>query len=308
MWNHLAYKIGQVPSKTFHGESLATKQKAMLRFLWLLLLVYACLVSPASSQPKNIFLLAGQSNMSGRGGVTNVTWDGIVPPQCQPSPTILRLSEELEWVEATEPLHKDVDVYATCGVGPGLAFANSVLANDSSLGPVGLVPCAIGGTKISQWARGTDLYNQLVRRASAALQGGGTIRALLWYQGESDTINSEDAELYQDRLDNFFIDLRLDLPIPSLPIIQVALASGQGPFIEKVRAAQLGLNLDKVTCVDAKGLELEPDRLHLSTGAEVRLGEMLANEFLRTLPRPLKSKAHRRFHNFVGDLFNKPPV
>ncbi|GFS35233.1 carbohydrate esterase, putative [Actinidia rufa] len=255
----------------------------MLRFLWLLLLVYACLVSPASSQPKNIFLLAGQSNMSGRGGVTNVTWDGIVPPQCQPSPTILRLSEELAWVEATEPLHKDIDVYATCGVGPGLAFANSILANDSSLGP-------------------------LVRRASAALQGGGTIRALLWYQGESDTINSEDAELYQDRLDNFFIDLRVDLPIPSLPIIQVALASGLGPFIEKVRAAQLGLNLDKVTCVDAKGLELEPDHLHLSTGAEVRLGEMLANEFLRTLPRPLTSNAHKRFHNFVGDLFNKPPV
>ncbi|XP_057502173.1 probable carbohydrate esterase At4g34215 [Actinidia eriantha] len=273
----------------------APKGKAMLTFLCLMLLAYPCLGSHGSSHPKSIFLLAGQSNMSGRGGITNGTWDRVVPLQCRPRRKILRLSADLAWVEAVEPLHKDIDVYATCGVGPGLAFANSVLAKDSSLGPIGLVPCAVGatrGTKISQWARGTDLYNQLVRRASAALRGGGSIRAVLWYQGESDTVNSEDADLYKGRLEKFFLDLRADLHIPSIPIIQVALASGQGPFIEKVRAAQLGLNLDKVMCVDAKGLELEPDHLHLSTRAEVRLGEMLANEFLRTLPSPLNSHGH----------------
>ncbi|KAI8004265.1 putative carbohydrate esterase [Camellia lanceoleosa] len=266
----------------------------MVAFVWLMLVAYAGLILPASSQEdnnKNIFILAGQSNMSGRGGVNNGTWDGVVPPQCQPNPAILRLSSELNWVEASEPLHKDIDVNATCGVGPGMVFANTVLDNKNSSmsigGVVGLVPCAIGGTKISEWARGTYLYNQLVNRASAALQdGGGSIQAVLWYQGESDTVNPDDAALYKGRLERFFMDLRADLQSPLLPIIQVALASGQGPYIEKVREAQLGIDLANVKCVDAKGLQLEPDHLHLTTQAQVQLGEMLANAFLQTLPTP----------------------
>ncbi|KAI7991221.1 putative carbohydrate esterase [Camellia lanceoleosa] len=274
----------------------------MLAFVLLMLLAYAGLVFPTSSQDnnKNIFILAGQSNMSGRGGINNVTWDGVVPPQCQPNPAILRLSSGLNWVEASEPLHKDIDVNVTCGVGPGMVFANTVLNNkDSSIGGVvGLVPCAIGGTKISEWGRGTPLYNQLVSRASAALQDGGSIQALLWYQGESDTVSPEDAALYKGRLERFFMDLRDDLQSPLLPIFQVALASGLGPYIEKVREAQLGIDLTNVKCVDAKGLPLEPDRVHLTTQAEVQLGEMLADAFLHTLPTPIQSTAPKTSHNF----------
>ncbi|KAH7854577.1 hypothetical protein Vadar_015532 [Vaccinium darrowii] len=264
----------------------------MFTFLFLILLAHA--MSPVSSQDKSIFLLAGQSNMSGRGGVINATWDGIVPSQCGPNPSILRLAEDLTWVPAAEPLHKDIDVNVTTGVGPGMSFANAVLANDSSLGVVGLVPCAIGGTKISLWGRGSFLYDQLVRRASTAVQDGGKIRAVLWYQGESDTVNKEDAELYKGRLEKFFLDLRSDLQLPSIPIIQVALASAQGPYIEKVREAQLGLDLPNVKCLDAKGLELGPDHVHLTTPAEVQLGEMLARSFLRTRPNPLKNSAPNR--------------
>ncbi|KAI8548642.1 hypothetical protein RHMOL_Rhmol07G0289900 [Rhododendron molle] len=261
----------------------------MFTFLSLILLAHA--ISPASSQEKNIFLLAGQSNMSGRGGVTNGTWDGFVPPECGPNPSVLRLAANLTWVPAAEPLHKDIDVNVTAGVGPGMSFANALLAHDPGLGVVGLVPCAIGGTKISQWVRGSFLYDQLVRRADAAARGGGKIQAMLWYQGESDTVDEEDAESYKGRLEKFFEDLRSDLQFPSLPIIQVAIASAQGPFIEKVREAQLRLDLANVKCVDAKGLELGPDHLHLTTSAEVQLGKMLADSFLQTRPRPLKNNA-----------------
>ncbi|XP_058223937.1 probable carbohydrate esterase At4g34215 [Rhododendron vialii] len=251
---------------------------------WLNLLAHA--VTAASSQDKNVFLLAGQSNMSGQGGVINGTWDGVIPPECAPNPSILRLAANLTWVPAAEPLHKDIDVNVTVGVGPGMSFANSVLADDSSIDVVGLVPCAVGGTKISQWARGTFLYDQLVSRARAAVQGGGTIQAMLWYQGESDTTLLENAEFYMGRLEKFFLDLRSDLQSPSLLIIQVALAQA-GPFLEIVREAQLGLDLANVKCVDAQGLELEPDHLHLTTAAQVQLGEMLAGSFLQNRPAPL---------------------
>ncbi|KAF6176207.1 hypothetical protein GIB67_023498 [Kingdonia uniflora] len=231
---------------------------------------------------KNIFILAGQSNMAGRGGVLDDKWDGIVPLECQPNPSILRLSSKLRWEEAHEPLHFDIDVNKTCGVGPGMAFANSVRNADSSIGVVGLVPCAIGGTNISEWTKGSLLYNELVMRTKASLVEGGRIRGFLWYQGESDTLSQVDAEAYRGNLVKFFTDLRDDLLSRRIPIIQVAIASGQGPFIETVRKAQLGLDMPHVSTVDAKGLPLEPDHLHLTTEAQVQLGRMLAEAFLHT--------------------------
>ncbi|XP_059637570.1 probable carbohydrate esterase At4g34215 isoform X2 [Cornus florida] len=277
----------------------------MLSLFLLLLLSCAWFVTPSkihlqqfqkiSHNNNSIFILAGQSNMAGRGGVINGTWDGIVPTQCQPNPRILRLTAGLEWEAAHEPLHADIDV-KTCGVGPGMAFANAVLTKEPRLGKVGLVPCAVGGTKIDEWGRGGRLYNELVKRAGVALVGGGSIRAILWYQGETDTVILQDAEVYKQKLKTFFSDLRSDLKSPSVPIFQVALASGQGPYTEIVREAQLRVSaeLQNVKCVDAKGLPLEPDGLHLSMPAQVRLGEMLADAFLQSIPSPMQSHAPTR--------------
>ncbi|OMO69964.1 putative carbohydrate esterase, partial [Corchorus capsularis] len=47
--------------------------------------------------------------MSGRGGVKHQHWDGVVPLECQPHPSILRLSANLDWEQANEPLHFDID-------------------------------------------------------------------------------------------------------------------------------------------------------------------------------------------------------
>ncbi|KAI3522199.1 hypothetical protein L1887_11682 [Cichorium endivia] len=270
-----------------------------LLFVYSYLSISSAITLVNADAGKTIFLLAGQSNMAGRGGVVNDKWDGYVPPQSSPNPAILRLSADLNWQPATEPLHRDIDYFRACGVGPGMAFANSLLRQDSSIGVVGLVPCAVGGTNITEWARGGELYNQLIRRAEAALQGGGVIRGLLWYQGESDTVNRDDAVLYQRRLERFFDHVRADLLSPTLPIIQVALASGAGPYIERVREAQLGMWLVNLRTVDAKGLGLEPDRLHLTTTSQVTLGEMLAQAFPRIYPSPIISKASRTSPNFM---------
>ncbi|KAE8674726.1 putative carbohydrate esterase [Hibiscus syriacus] len=227
--------------------------------------------------------------MAGRGGVTydistgTWKWDGVVPTQCQPNPSIFRLSADLAWVPAREPIHADIDARMTDGIGPGMSFANAVLTKDFNFGPIGLVPCAVGGTSINQWQKGELLYEQLVKRAQMAQQSG-VYRAILWYQGEADTLSQEDADLYEARLKTFFNDLRSDLNAPTLPIFQVALASGEGPYIEEVREGQLNISLQNVKCVDAKGLPLEPDRLHLTTQAQVRLGKMLADAYLGFMP------------------------
>lgn len=104
-----------------------------------------------------------------------------------------------------------------------MAFANEVRlrANESKIGVVGLVPCAVGGTKISDWEKGTRLYSELLRRAHVSVSGGGVIRAILWYQGESDTVKKEDAQAYQGKMKKFIMDLRSDLNNPSLLFVQV---------------------------------------------------------------------------------------
>ncbi|XP_062188669.1 probable carbohydrate esterase At4g34215 [Phragmites australis] len=232
-----------------------------------------------------IFVLSGQSNMAGRGGVHHRRWDGVVPPECVPDPRILRLSAKLEWEEAREPLHADIDAAKTCGVGPGMAFALGVLPRLDPPGPgaevgLGLVPCAVGGTAIREWARGEHLYEQMVRRARAAAECG-EIEAVLWYQGESDAESDADAAAYRGNVERLIANVREDLGMPQLPFIQVALASGNKRNIEKVRSAQLSVNLPNVVTVDAIGLALNEDNLHLTTEAQVKLGEMLAEAYIK---------------------------
>ncbi|KAL1812015.1 hypothetical protein DCAR_0624177 [Daucus carota subsp. sativus] len=234
--------------------------------------------TPPPSPAKDIFILSGQSNMAGRGGVVNKHWDGVVPPQCSPHPSIHRFSADLNWVPASEPLHADIDSKKVCGVGPGMSFANAV---KDVVGEVGLVPCAVGGTAIAEWARGCHLYENMIKRAKKAVESGdGRIRAMLWYQGESDTLSKHCVDAYKVKMEKLIDNVRQDLALPHLPIIQVAIASGEHKYMEKIREIQKAIDLENVVCVDAKGLELKEDNLHLTTEACVELGQMLAHAYL----------------------------
>lgn len=164
--------------------------------------------------------------MAGRGGVFrdhhhHQHWDRVVPNECGPHPSIHRLSAHLQWEPAHEPLHADIDA-KVCGVGPGMAFANGVRER---VGVVGLVPCAVGGTAIKEWARGEHLYESMVKRARASVKGGGEMKGLLWYQGESDTSTQHDADAYHGNMVKLIENVREDLGLPSLPIIQVRSSS-----------------------------------------------------------------------------------
>lgn len=253
--------------------------------------------SPYAHRPKLLFLLAGQSNMAGRGAPTSP-----LPAPYLPHPRLLRLAADRRWVAASPPLHADIDTHKTCGLGPAMPFAHRLLLSSSSSpsslgdesapssvsGPggedqlvLGLVPCAVGGTRIWMWARGQPLYEAAVARARAAVAGGGgALGAVLWFQGESDTIEVDDARAYGGKMERLVADLREDLGSPNLLVIQVGLASGEGNYTDIVRDAQKSINLPNVILVDAMGLPLSDDQLHLSTEAQLRLGEMLAQAYL----------------------------
>ena len=170
-----------------------------------------CSPAAGNALPMHVFLLAGQSNMAGRGevGETDRT----------PHPRVYALNRENHWEIAVDPIHFDKP--ARAGTGPGLAFAKAIAEANPGI-RVGLVPTAVGGSPIQTWTPGgyheqTGLHpwDDAILRLRAAMQAG-ELKAILWHQGESDS-RAERAPLYEERLHDLvrrFRDVAGDAELP----------------------------------------------------------------------------------------------
>ncbi|MDQ2665047.1 MAG: sialate O-acetylesterase [Gemmatimonadota bacterium] len=235
---------------------------------------------PTDAPPSlQLFLLAGQSNMAGRGAVEaqdRVPVDGIV-----------MLDRNLAWVPAIDPVHFDKSV---AGVGPGRGFALALHATEPSV-TIGLVPTAVGGSPISSWEPGafdaatkTHPYDDALARARAARRDG-RFRAILWHQGESDA-TPEHSILYATRLRALIARLRSDLGEPELPFIIGQL--GQFPRSswtaarERVDSAQraIAATTPNVAFVTSDGLQHRGDNLHFNSASARELGRRYAAAYL----------------------------
>ena len=100
------------------------------------------------------FLMIGQSNMAGRGEL------GDVPPIDNDDLYMLRMGR---WQKHSEPVNPDRPI--TEGeFHSGISLASS-FADDYSKyfgRKTGLIPCADGGTSISQWMPGEILFDHAV--------------------------------------------------------------------------------------------------------------------------------------------------
>lgn len=67
----------------------------------------------------------------------------------------------------------------------------------------------------------------------------------------------------------------------------------KGKFVHIVRQAQIDVEVPNAVKVDAKGLPLNPDGIHLTTAAQIRLANMLADAFLSSnFTPPTKTQYH----------------
>jgi hypothetical protein len=98
---------------------------------------------------------------------------------------------------------------------------------------IGLIPCAVGGTPLSRWQKGGDLYQQAVARTRAA-QKQGALEGILWHQGESDAGSEATATNYAERLAAMVRDLRKELDAPDVPFV----AGELGHFLAKEKAGK----------------------------------------------------------------------
>ena len=224
----------------------------------------------------HVYLLMGQSNMAGRGRMTD--------EDRRPVDRVWMLDKEDRWVPAAHPLHFDKPAIA--GVGLGLPFGKRMCEEDPTV-EIGLIPCAFGGTPLSRWRKGRDLYENAVRRAKLAMRDG-TLRGALWHQGESDSGLPQTANTYQARLAEVIDDLRADLDTPDLPFV----AGRLGEFYLRAKADSLALTVDtalrdlpaKVAhtgCASAEGLDQNGDEVHFSADALREFGKRYAVEMIR---------------------------
>lgn len=161
---------------------------------------------PTDKEQFKLFLLVGQSNMAGRGKVEAA--------DRQPAERVLVLDKQDKWVHQGEPIHFDKSV---AGISLGFTFGKLVAQSEPGI-TVGLIPCAVGGTPISRWQPGGDLFEEAVRRAKIA-QESGTLAGILWHQGESEAGNRQRAEAYAQSLSKVIEGFRKELNAPDVPVI-----------------------------------------------------------------------------------------
>ena len=153
------------------------------------------------AKPTAVYVLAGQSNMAGR---------GALEPGLRVSPErVLKWNAAANrWEEAEEPFHDDW--FEEAGAGLGASFARA-LADADPEAVIGLVPTAEGGTPLSRWEPGADLHKRAVSLTRAALAQGGELKGILWHQGCSDADKPETAGTYAERFEKTVAAFRAEL-------------------------------------------------------------------------------------------------
>lgn len=162
-----------------------------------------------------MFLLAGQSNMAGHGCVN--PGDPWQAGDFDPVPGVWVLGGQstaksarprgwIRWRPAAHPLHLNQN---SAAFGLGLDFARLLQQLRPGTG-VGLVPCAWGGASIDLFGEGRPLSRNLVARARFASRRG-TLKGVLWHQGESDTLEDGSARAHEGKLRALIAGLRTEL-------------------------------------------------------------------------------------------------
>jgi hypothetical protein len=238
---------------------------------------------PGGTKRVDIFLLMGQSNMKGR---------GVMPkdPLADPRIIMMHLKND-SWFLARHPLHligdpKDFSGADNAGVGPGISFSQA-LAGAQPNTRVALIPCAMGGSNITQWRKGRMLYDATVRRAKLALsqgpKGKTRIAGALWLQGESDTTPNK-IKMYPSSLGQLIDNLRADLAIANLPFIACTIGEKKSPELRTKLNAIL-LELPKLrphtACVDGRSFAKYVDSVHFDTATQEEHGRRYAAEYLK---------------------------
>eukprot|EP01065_Artemidia_motanka_P051037 TRINITY_DN8880_c0_g1_i2.p1 TRINITY_DN8880_c0_g1~~TRINITY_DN8880_c0_g1_i2.p1 ORF type:complete len:340 (+),score=80.95 TRINITY_DN8880_c0_g1_i2:278-1297(+) len=232
-----------------------------------------------------VFLMMGQSNMSGRGRVE--------PADRVPVPGAWVLDGHGLWRPAAEPVTPSDG--RGQGVGPGRTFAQAVTAALPGV-TVLLVPAAVGSTGLRAWLPGGTLFDTAIARGRAVVADGAVMGGVLWMQGEDDAARDDQIGHYEQRLRVVFHRIRAELgPMPIM-------AGELGSYLQRLQECPKGRRtwradrhfaevnrclrrvcggIERAAVVPADGVTPTHDGLHLDARSQRLMGDRFAAAWLR---------------------------
>ncbi len=218
------------------------------------------------------FLLIGQSNMAGRGFLNEA-------PAIDA--THIHVLRNGRWQKMFRPVNPDRDF---SGTNLAESFAEAYAKKHGV--EVGLIPCADGGTSLTQWKEGGLLYDHAIYQARLA-QRTSTIAGVLWHQGEADVGYYMH---YRTRFEAMLSALRRDLNIEDVPVLVGALGEflkdfPNSPGLSKNYVIindvlrEIAENDERIGFVPSDGLSGNPDNLHFSADGLYHFGLRYFEEF-----------------------------
>ncbi|MBO0322409.1 sialate O-acetylesterase [Muricauda sp. CAU 1633] len=227
-----------------------------------------------------IFIMAGQSNMAGRGFVE--------PQDTVPNSRILTIDKSNNWIYAKEPLHFYEP--SLTGLDCGLSFGKNLLDSVPDGVSIAIIPCAVGGSSVEQWLnnetfRGVTLLDNFKEKVNF-VNDYGTIKGILWHQGESNA-TSELIPKYSQRLDSLINTFRILVENDSLPIILGELGSYAEPIEKKMKWDSINTIIHNVVetdknlgVIETGDLIHKGDKIHFDSESQRKLGQRMANKYL----------------------------
>ncbi len=233
----------------------------------------------------DLFVIAGQSNATGF---------GREPVEDPPVMGVNALYADGKWDIASHPLGDSTGTIhplncerINASVSPWLRFAKIL---HIELGyPIGLIPASKGSSGLERWnpEENGDLFDNMCE-----IVGNRFIKAVLWYQGESDTYNGRECtylERFIKVVDTFRKRLRnADNDILPLLTVQInhrlPVQPERDMRWEIVREAQAHAArvLPAVYMINSLGLPLT-DKIHISSEGNIILGERAAKLALEVI-------------------------
>ena len=246
----------------------------MVKLILLGGLILSTLLVPVLQAKERIYLLAGQSNMMGRGRTYEL------PPSYKTTPA----NVQFYYQGRLKPLAH------TAYFGPEVTFAHAVaraFPQDKHI----LIKVAATGSSIKQWQRGQPLYYSLIRQLQLALpeyfaKAKPPVEAIIWMQGEQDARKLADAHNYKTQVQQFISHLRTDIAAPKSLLVMGRVNPTSPLFkmlaIVQAGQAQLARTLPHTLLVNTEGLGTLHDHIHYSAQGQMELGRRMAQAYIQS--------------------------
>lgn len=242
-----------------------------------------CMSLAHAELPKErLFILAGQSNMMGRGRTADL-----------PEPLKHQPENVSFYTHGRESQIAKYNMF-----GPEVQFAHAMstaFPNDKLI----IIKSVASGSTIAEWLPGEPLYKGLLRQVNFVTNPATTnLEAIVWMQGEADARSEATANKYAENLTVFINQLRKDLKAENTAFL-VGRITEKGinfPMEQIVRDAQDSVGKDdpNIIVIPTDGISKIYDKVHFDAKGQVELGKRFAIGFLKRRKAQLIELAHSK--------------